>query len=463
MVVGERRTVCWVCPTVPDFAEIHDRLRPDLVVADVIDDQRLWPLDADERDAVDRNYADVLGLADVVLANCESVREAMLPYSDEIHLVPNAAEAVERADTWTRPRELRRLAGPIIGYVGNLEAVRLDVDLVASVVAERPGWQFVFIGSAARDNPLRALRDRPNVHLLGIRRYDEARRFIRHFDVAIIPHLDNALTRHMNPLKLYVYFSLGVPIVATPIANAGAAGEFIQVGKTADEFVDRIEACLASGPPTDSSRISELLDGELMGGTCRAGDPADRRGPAGERQSVAPTQCSRNARMRSALTPRSTKPTRDTDLRSTTEPPLLASHADDDVVLEAEPEGRVHSFNDSQPGIFVDDLPTEGTGDVRRAGQVALDLSGRIDGGNVRISRGLHRRLLGGVDQGVGTRWSTFDEHLERRRIERVRGDVVGRHDRDRLVVLHRHPAEDQHPRRRRPPVPAPCPLGVSG
>lgn len=258
--LGQRRTVCWVCPTVPDFAEIHDRLRPDLVVADVIDDQRLWPLGADERDAVDRNYADVLGLADVVLANCESVREAMLSHNDEIHVVPNAAEAVDEAETWKQPRELRRLAKPIIGYVGNLEAVRLDVDLVAAVVAARPGWQFVFIGSAARDNPLRDLGDRPNVHLLGVRRYHEARRFIRHFDVAIIPHLDNALTRHMNPLKLYVYFSLGVPIVATPIANAGAAREFLRVGKTADEFVDRIEACLASGPPTDSSRITELLE-----------------------------------------------------------------------------------------------------------------------------------------------------------------------------------------------------------
>ena len=242
--VGERRTVCWVCPTVPEFREIHDRLRPDLVVADVIDDERLWPLGADERDAVDRNYADVLGLADVVLANCESVREAMLRYADEVHVVPNAAEVFDGAEAWRRPRILRRLAGPVVGYVGDLDAARMDVDLVASVAAKRPDWQFVFIGSARRGNPMRFLRDRPNVHLLGIRRYEEAVRFIRHFDVAIIPHQVNELTRHMNPLKLYVYVSLGVPIVATPIANTDGLGEFVRFGRTADELVGRIDECL---------------------------------------------------------------------------------------------------------------------------------------------------------------------------------------------------------------------------
>ena len=254
-----RRTVLWVCPTVPEFPAICERLQPDLVVADVIDDQRLWPLTDTERDAVERNYADVLDRADVVLANCESVRDAMLSYTDEVHVVANAAEIIDGAESWKRPRALRRLGGPVIGYAGNLEAVRLDVDLVASIAAERPDWQFVFIGSAQRGEPLRAIGHRPNVHLLGVRRYHEARRFIRHFDVAIIPHLDNELTRHMNPLKLYVYFCLGVPIVATPIANTGALGEFVEVGRTAAEFVERIERCLAKGPLTDSPRTARLL------------------------------------------------------------------------------------------------------------------------------------------------------------------------------------------------------------
>ena len=242
--LGERRTVFWVCPTVTDFPAICDRFQPELVVADVIDDQRLWPLTPAERESVDRNYADVLGRADVALANCASVQKGMSRYNGKIHLVPNAADLVRGANRWVKPSELRRLHGPVVGYVGYLDSVRLDVELVAAIAAKRPNWQLVFIGAARQDDPVLALGTLPNVHFLGVRRYPKALRYIRHFDVAMIPHLDNELTRHMNPLKLYVYFSLKVPIVATPIANTDAIGAFVRTGRTADEFVAAIEACL---------------------------------------------------------------------------------------------------------------------------------------------------------------------------------------------------------------------------
>ena len=41
--IGQRRTVFWVCPNNFDFPSIADRFKPDMVVSDVIDDQRKWP------------------------------------------------------------------------------------------------------------------------------------------------------------------------------------------------------------------------------------------------------------------------------------------------------------------------------------------------------------------------------------------------------------------------------------
>ena len=63
------------------------------------------------------------------------------------------------------------------------------------------------------------LTDLANIHLLGVRPYDEALGYIKNFDVAIMPHINNELSQNMNPLKLYVYFSLGVPVVTTEVAN----------------------------------------------------------------------------------------------------------------------------------------------------------------------------------------------------------------------------------------------------
>ena len=37
---------------------------------------------------------------------------------------------------------------------------------------------------------------------------------VAHFDVALIPHVDNEMTRAMNPLKAFVYCAAGTPVVS---------------------------------------------------------------------------------------------------------------------------------------------------------------------------------------------------------------------------------------------------------
>ena len=258
--VGRRRTVFWVCPNDFHFSAVDERHGADLVVADVIDDQRKWPIRPDYREKLDRNYAEVLARSDLVLVNCRTVLDSMKPFSDDIHLVPNAVEILEDAHAWPKPRELARMDGPIVGYVGNLDIIRLDLELLKAVASRRPGWNLVFIGSMHKGREIQALEKYGNVHFLGVRVYEQALRYIRHFDVAIIPHLDNELTRSMNPLKLYVYHSLHIPVVTTAIANTGDFRDFMKVGRTPEEFIDRIEDSLNENPLAgNQSHIRRLL------------------------------------------------------------------------------------------------------------------------------------------------------------------------------------------------------------
>ena len=184
----------------------------------------------------------------------------MKPFADDIHLVPNAVEILKEAHAWPRPRKLARMNGPIVGYVGNLDIIRIDLELLKAVASARPDWNLVFIGSMHKGREIKVLEKYGNVHFLGVRVYEQALRYIRHFDVAIIPHLDNDLTRSMNPLKLYVYQSLHVPVVTTPIANTGDFRDFMKVGRTPDEFIDRIEDSLNGDPVAGNlSRIRQSL------------------------------------------------------------------------------------------------------------------------------------------------------------------------------------------------------------
>ena len=279
--IGQRRTIFWVYPNNFDFPSIADRFSPDLIVADIVDDQRKGTSDPRYRNRLHHNYKDILARSNVSIVNCHNVYESMKEFTENIHIVPNACEAVEdQARNWKRPAELRRIKGPVIGYVGNLDISRIDLDLLMTVAEEQPDWNLVFIGSMHKSKQIKKLNKFRNVHFLGVREYDRVFHYVRHFDVAIIPHLDNDLTRNMNPLKLYVYFSLMVPVVTTPIENIEDFEEFIRIGRTAEEFIGQISDCLDKSPISGNeksfrsllttnlwservSRLLKLIEGEF--------------------------------------------------------------------------------------------------------------------------------------------------------------------------------------------------------
>lgn len=254
--IGRRNVVFWVYPTNPDLPALIDRFVPDVVVADVVDDNRTWyPVGSSQHEKLTDNYRQVLSRSDVVLANCVSVRDAMSEYHGCVELLPNACEPPENlgGDPKHVPEELSKIEGPIIGYVGNLSS-RIDVDLIEFVAVNHPEWTIVLIGSThAGQDVLRTSRHR-NVRILGPRPYQEAKKFIRAFDVAIVPHLNNVMTQSMNPLKVFVYCALGIPVVSTELANLDELRDMITTAGNPDDFVLAIEAAVARGrqPLTDA-------------------------------------------------------------------------------------------------------------------------------------------------------------------------------------------------------------------
>ncbi len=257
--VGDRTTVFWAYPKLFGFPEIADALAPDMVVSDVVDDDRTWSQPGSPAYAeLTRNYDEILARSDLVIASTEQVRDAMSPFADEIHLVPNACEFPDPAPPKSRPpRELRHMRGPIVGYVGNLSS-RIDVPLLEHLAMNRPGWNIVLIGSAHLDRAILRLQAHANVHVLGVKPYGQAKRYIRAFDVAIIPHLDDAMTRAMHPLKAFAYAAQNVPIVSTDIANLGDLRRFVQIGNGPWDFLWQVELAIAAGKRDEMA--PELVD-----------------------------------------------------------------------------------------------------------------------------------------------------------------------------------------------------------
>ena len=247
--VGERPVVFWVYPNNFEFPELARAFGPDLIVADVVDDHRTWLQGrGDEEARVVGNYQTIARSADLVLVNCESMRGLMENMATNVHLVPNAADYPDPlvGAPVEIPDDLRHLRGPIVGYVGNLSS-RIDVELLDRLATERPDWNLVLIGSAHAGRGIAPLARHRNVSLLGPRAYEEAKRHIRAFDVALIPHLDDLMTRAMNPLKAFVYCALHVPVVSTDIANLGELAPLVSVASDHDDFIAKVDAAIRAG------------------------------------------------------------------------------------------------------------------------------------------------------------------------------------------------------------------------
>lgn len=233
--------IAWVCPVVPGFEDVQRRVQFPFVIADYIDDQRYWPQSDLRRRQIEESYRFMAETAGVTVANCAPVADGLRRDGLAPLLVPNGIDI--RSAMPEPAAEITRLGGPVIGYCGNMED-RFDFDLVEAMALARPDWQIVLIGKLTRPKPLERMHRLPNVHVLGIRPYEQARACIAAFDVAIIPHSRTDLSDRMNPLKLYVYRSLGVPVVSTDIANLDDLRGELTIAMDAQGFVSAVEAAL---------------------------------------------------------------------------------------------------------------------------------------------------------------------------------------------------------------------------
>jgi len=251
----------WVCPVVHDYGAVADAIRPGFVVADIIDDQRRFGGRPETLRRFDAGYRELLQDADAVFCNCEPVREAFADQRSDIQIVPNGAEIFHDLEHWEPAPDLAGMKRPIIGYVGNLRD-RVNFPLILAVADRFPEATIVIVGSAHGQPETLELAQRPNIRLLGVKPHDEALRIIRGFDVAMIPHLRNELSESMNPLKLYVYFSLGVPVVSTDVANIEDLAAHVRVAPTDSDFLDAVEDILTGGSPgPDEATRARVLQG----------------------------------------------------------------------------------------------------------------------------------------------------------------------------------------------------------
>jgi len=247
----------------PTAFELVGRVGEDLTVYDVVDDypeqvgadtrRRRFVADADEAAA---------SRSQVVFATTTGLYERQLARNPETHLVRNGADFAHFSHTNGTAREVRTLAGPVVGFAGNLTAEKVDFDLLEAAARIRPEWSFVLVGPPAENARagLAGLQALENVHVLGFRPYDELPAYVSGFSVGVIPYRSTAYTRNCSPLKVYEYLAAGKAVVASGVPDLGGMEPDVALAEGAEEFVAAVEAALAAESPEAVARRRELAE-----------------------------------------------------------------------------------------------------------------------------------------------------------------------------------------------------------
>jgi glycosyltransferase involved in cell wall biosynthesis len=230
------------------------------------------------------NEEDLFARADLVFTGGMSLYEAKRGRHPSVHPFPSSVDVAHFARARTERREPAdqvRIPGPRLGFFGVIDE-RMNLDLVGAVADARPDWQVVMIGPLAKLDAA-TLPQRPNIHWLGPKKYDELPAYLSGWDVGFMPFALNESTRFISPTKTPEFLAAGVPVVSTPITDVvrpygqknlvEIAGNAVEVVAAAERllarpkgpWLQRVDRQLATGSWDATWTAMRRLIGDALG------------------------------------------------------------------------------------------------------------------------------------------------------------------------------------------------------
>jgi uncharacterized SAM-binding protein YcdF (DUF218 family) len=253
---GFHRPIVWTFLPTPLAVDVIRAIDPQVTIYYCIDD--LASSSPGARKIVPSEES-LFRQADLVFVTSEKLRQRAARFSRRVHLFPFGVN-LERFDAVRQsgdpaPSDIRSLARPIVGYVGGLHQW-VDQPLLAAVASRLPEVTFALVGPAQTDVSI--LERCPNVRLFGQRPHPDVPRYVKSFDVGIVPYVLAEYTANVYPTKLNEYLSMGIPVVATDLPEIRRFnkdhGNVVEVAGGAEAFAASIQESLADSVPDEIDR-----------------------------------------------------------------------------------------------------------------------------------------------------------------------------------------------------------------
>jgi acetyltransferase-like isoleucine patch superfamily enzyme/glycosyltransferase involved in cell wall biosynthesis len=147
------------------------------------------------------------------------------------------------------PEDISHVKKPVIGYIGAIYKLRLDMEIISYIATERPGWSIVLIGPEDEAFRNSGLHRMPNVFFLGSKPQQSLPSYLSFFDVAINPQILNEVTVGNYPRKIDEYLAMGKPTVAIRTEAMSVFEGYAGLASSKEEYLGMIDLALRENSP----------------------------------------------------------------------------------------------------------------------------------------------------------------------------------------------------------------------
>jgi glycosyltransferase involved in cell wall biosynthesis len=195
----------------------------------------------------ERMEPEVVKNADVLTTNSDFFADFGLQHNPHSYMVGQGCDVSHFSDndnTIKVPDEFTVIPSPVIGYVGSLTTLRLDIELLEYIANQKKNWSIVLVGPEDQDFKKSNLHNLPNVYFLGSKDGAQLPNYVKGFDVAINPQIINNLTVGNYPRKIDEYLAMGKPVVATKTKAMQMFEDCVYLGDSKEDYINLIEKAL---------------------------------------------------------------------------------------------------------------------------------------------------------------------------------------------------------------------------
>ncbi|MBT7336142.1 MAG: hypothetical protein HN856_17335 [Gammaproteobacteria bacterium] len=222
-----------------------------------VDDFSVWP-------GLDHQPIEQMELR--LLRHCSNVVAASEVLRERLHRIGREASLLNHGvhlDFWAVDGEpaVESASGdtPVFLFWGVIDP-RIDVEFVQTLLAKMDQG-VVWLAGPQQDMPPELL-GLPRLKCIGAQPFARLPEIAAQASVLIMPYVDEAVTRAMQPLKLKEYMATGKPVVVRALPATQAWADCVDIAYTAIEFADLVCARALSGLPDQQGIARQKLRDE---------------------------------------------------------------------------------------------------------------------------------------------------------------------------------------------------------